>query len=167
MRRTVFGVVAVVAASSVFLLTGLGVAGAASLPANSPTAVAAASSSSEAATLRTLHDNLEAQWNAKDAGGMRATQAALAVELAKLRSGGVHQAMTQADDSVLKQASQENAQLGAELNKLGSHGSTPADLPVPGLGSLCGLVSSLLENVLAIIINLLGGLPVPAPLPVG
>lgn len=168
MRRTVLGVAAVVTATSVFMLTGLGVAGAAStIVGSSPSATAEYSPAGEAATLRTLHDQLDAQWKAGDATAMRTTQADLAAELAKLRAGeGVHQAMTAATVSAVNQAMQQNAQLGAALAQVpdGSHGNSAADLPpVPSVGGLTALIQALLSTLLGVITGLLGGLPVPTP----
>lgn len=170
MRRTVVGVVAVVAATSVFTMTGLGVASAAeALPSNAAIAAAGYSPAAEAATLRTLHDDLAAHWNARDAAGMQATQTALATELAKLQTPAGHAAMAAGAAGMAARAQQENNQLGRDLAALTAcHGVAPADLPVPvpGLGGLAGLVSALLALVLGIVTGLLGGLPVPVP-PVG
>lgn len=173
MRRTVVGVVAVVTASSVFMLTGLGLASAASMvPGTSPAATAGFSPTQEASALKTLHDALEAQWNAKDANGMHTTQQGLAVELAKLQAPqGMHQAMTPSTATAASKAAQENTQLGQDLTELAAaHGESASDLPLPGLGSLMTLIQSLLSTILSLITGLLGGLPVPVavpPLPVG
>ncbi|HEX5405019.1 MAG TPA: hypothetical protein VFX16_22270 [Pseudonocardiaceae bacterium] len=164
MRRTVVGVIAVVAATSVFSLTSLGMASAATMLANNPPGVAAHSPSSEATALRTLHDSLESQWNAKDAMGMQATQTALAAELAKLQAPQGHAAMSADEVTATKQAQTQNSQLGKELAALrAAHGNSAGDLPLPGLGSLTTLITSLLATLLSIITGLLGGLPVPIP----
>ncbi|HEX3649304.1 MAG TPA: hypothetical protein VHV49_12820 [Pseudonocardiaceae bacterium] len=170
MRRTVVGAVAVVAAASVFMLGGLGMASAsAMLPNTSPGASAGFSPTSEATALRTLHDTLETQWSAKDATGMRDTQSALATELAKLQTpqgkAGLA-AMSPRAASEAGQALRENDQLGQALAALqADHGKSASDLPVPGLGSLTSLIQSLLATLLSIITGLLGGLPVPVPVP--
>lgn len=168
MRRTVVGVIAVVTASSVFMLTGLGVASAVSmLPSTPAGATAGLSPSAEAATLKTLHDALETQWNDKNAAAMRATQASLATELAKLQvPQGAHQAMAAGTATAVSKAQHENTQLGQELARLtAAHGQSASDLPLPGLGSLMTLVQSLLATVLSLVTGLLGGLPVPVPAP--
>jgi hypothetical protein len=155
------------------MLTGLGMASAASMVSGPQLAAAAGySPTQEAAALRTLHDSLETQWNAKDAGAMHATQAGLAVELAKLQAPqGMHQAMSPNAATAAAKATQENTQLGQELAALAAaHGNSASDLPLPGLGSLTALVQSLLATLLTLITGLLGGLPVPVavpPLPVG
>lgn len=170
MRRTVVGAVAVIAATSVFTLSGLGMASAASMiPSSQPGASAGFSPTSEATALRTLHDSLESQWNAKDATGMRATQSALATELAELQTPQGHgglAAMSPKAASEASQAVRQNDQLGQELAALRTgNGKAAGDLPVPGLGSLTTLIQSLLATLLSIITGLLGGLPVPVPVP--
>lgn len=168
MRKTVVGAVAVVAATSVFMLGGLGIASAsAMLPDASPGASAGFAPTSEAGALRTLHDTLESQWNAKDANGMQATQAALAAELAKLQTPQGHAgpaALSPRAAGEAAQAVHQNDQLGQALAALrAGHGKSASDLPVPGLGSLTSLIQSLLATLLSIITGLLGGLPVPVP----
>jgi hypothetical protein len=168
MRRTVVGVIAVVAATSVFTMTGLGQASAAAALPNSPaSATSGFSPSSEAAVLKTLHDNLSDQWDARDAYGMQTTQAALAGELARLAAPAGHAAMAPDAVTTAGRAQRENTQLGRDLAALtATHGKAASDLPVPGLGSLMTLIQSLLATLLSLITGLLGGLPVPVP-PVG
>jgi hypothetical protein len=165
------GVIAVITASSVFTLTGLGLAGAATMaPSAHSVGTAGFSPTDEAATLRTLHDALDSQWNDRDAAGMRSTQAELATELAKLQAPqGAHTAMAPDTVTAASKAQQENTQLGQALAELAAvHGKSAGDLPVPGLGSLTSLIQSLLATLLSIITGLLGGLPVPVPpVPVG
>jgi hypothetical protein len=170
MRRTVIGAVAVIAATSVFTLGGLGFASAASmLPGTPPGAAAGFSPTSEATSLRNLHDTLETQWNAKDTTGMQATQSALATELAKLQTPQGHAGLAAMSPKAAAEATRavrQNDQLGQELAALkAGHGNSASDLPVPGLGSLTTLVQSLLATLLSIITGLLGGLPVPVPVP--
>lgn len=170
MRRTVVGVIAVVAATSVFTSSGLGMAEAASmLPSTQSDTATGFSPAAEAATLRTLHDSLESQWNAKDPAAMRTTQAALATELAKLQAQAEHARgkAALAPDTVTAtgRAVAQNTRLGQALAALDPHGQSASDLPVPGLGSLTSLVQSLLATLLSIITGLLGGLPVPVPVP--
>lgn len=167
MRKTVVGVIAVVAATSVFSLTGMGVASAAAmLPSNPPGVSGGFSPTAEAATLKTLHDSLESQWNGKNVAGMQVTQAALAAELAKFATPAGHAAMAPNTVSTVSRAQQENNQLGTALAQLTtSHGVAASDLPVPGVGSLLALVQSLLGLVLSLVTGLLGGLPVPLPVP--
>lgn len=175
MRRTVVGAVAVVAASSVFMLGGLGMASAASMIPNTSAASAGFSPTSEAAALRTIHDNLESQWNAKDTNGMQASQSALAAELAKLQTPQGHAglaAMSPRAAGEVSQAVRQNDQLGQALAALRAGKGTSADdlppvpVPVPGVGGLTSLIQSLLATVLSIITGLLGGVPVPLPVPV-
>lgn len=170
MRKTVVGVIAVITASSVFSLVGLGVASAATLiPNDPPGATAAFSPVSEATAIRGLHDALESSWKAKDAAGMQAAQQGLATELAKLQTPqGGHNAMTADEVTTASKALTQNDQLGQQLASLDTaHGMSASDLPLPGLGSLMGLVQSLLATLLTLITGLLGGLPVPAlPVPV-
>lgn len=169
MRRTVVAAVAVVTATSVFTLIGLGVASAAAqLPASPAGATATGTSPmAEAATLKALHDQLADQSNANDTAGMRVTQAALATELAKLQTPAGHAAMAPGALDTVDQAQQANNQLGLVLAQLsGQHGQSASDLPVPGLGSLITVVQSVLALVLSIVTGLLGGLPVPSlPVP--
>jgi hypothetical protein len=172
MRRTVVGVIAVVAATSVFtLMSGLGSAEAASmLPSTQSGSAAGFSPSAEAVTLRALHDSLESQFRAKDAAAMRTTQSALATELAKVRAAaaGTKGKSAMAPDTVTAtgKAVALNDQLGRALAALADqHGQSAADLPLPGVGSLTALVQSLLTLVLSIVTGLLGGLPVPVPVP--
>lgn len=173
MRRTVVGVIAVTTASSVFMLTGLGTASAVSMLEHAPAATAAGfSPTAEAGTLKSLHDALETQLKTKDATGMRATQADLATELAKLRNAaqGAHTAMAPDAVTAVGKATQENDQLGQALAQLTAHGTSANDLPLPlpggGLGGITSLVSSLLQTLLGLIMGLLGGLPLPGGLPV-
>jgi hypothetical protein len=164
MRRTVVGVIAVVAATSVFGLTSLGMASAATMISNNPPGATAGSPTSEATALQSLHDSLESQWNAKDATGMQATQTALAAELLKLQTPKGHAAMSPHEVTETNQATAQNNQLGKELAALqAAHGKSATDLPLPGLGSITTLINSLLATLLSIITGLLGGLPVPVP----
>ncbi len=163
MRRIVVGVVAVVVATSVFTLTGLGLAEAASMIPNTHAAAAGFSPTAEAAALSTLHDSMESQWHARDAGGLRTTQAALATELAKLRAPQGKAAMTPNAINATGEARRQNSQLGAALAALPGHGESASDLPAPPVGSLASLVQSLLAAVLSVITGLLGGLPIPPP----
>lgn len=167
MRRTVVGVVAVVAATSVFTLTSLGMAEAATMIPNTQAAAgfSAFSPTAEATTLRALHDSLDTQWNAKDASAMQTTQAALTTELAKLQVPQGKAAMTPDAVTATSKAVQQNSELGAALAALQGKGMSASDLPLPGLGSLTALVQSLLATLLSIITGLLGGLPVPVPTP--
>jgi hypothetical protein len=169
MRRTVVGAVAVIAAASVFTLGGLGMASAATML---PSAASAGFSPvSEATALRTIHDTLESQWNAKDVGGMQASQSALATELAKLQSPQGHAglaAMSPKAAGEVSQAVRQNDRFGQALAALrAGNGKSANDLPVPvpGVSGLTTLIQSLLATVLSIITGLLGGLPVP-PVPV-
>jgi hypothetical protein len=149
------------------MMTGRGVASAATaLQSTAQTVAAGLSPTSEATALRTLHDSLESQWNAKDATGMQATQTALVGELAKLQTSQGHAAMTPDGATSTTKAVQQNTELGQDLAALApTHGQSAGDLPlpVPGLGSITSLVTGLLGTLLAIITGLLGGLPVPVP----
>lgn len=166
MRRTVVGVIAVVTASSVFSLTGLGVASAAmALPASPPAAASGFSVQTEAATLRTLHDAMAAAFQAKDAATMAATSAKLDDELATLGTPQAHTAMAPDAVTMVSKAQQENGQLAQELAAL-PRGKSASDLPLPGVASLTSLVQGLLATLLALITGLLGGLPVPVPVAV-
>lgn len=175
MRRTVVGAVAVLTAASVFTLTGLGIASAATMLPSSPPGVSAAGTSpmAEAATLKTLHDQLDAAWQAKNPAAMQVAQAGLATELAKLAAQTGHAAMAPGVASQVDQAQQQNNQLGKELAQFtATHGSSAADLPplpVPLPGPLGTLINSVLALVMSLVMGLLGGglpaLPVPVPTP--
>jgi hypothetical protein len=170
----VVGVIAVVTACSVFSLVGMSTASAATALAHTPPGAAAAFSPvSEATTIKNLHDELAAAWQAKDAVAIQATQGSLATELAKLQVPQRRTAMTADAVTTVGKATAQNNQLGQDLAVLmATHGKSAGDLPVPGLGSLMALVQSLLATLLGLVTGLLGGLPLPGlpglpALPVG
>lgn len=167
MRRTMVGVIAVVTASSLFGLVGMGTASAATALANTPPGASASFSPvAEASTFKALHDQLDAAWQARDAVAIQNTQHSLATELAKLAVPAHRTAMTADTVTTVGKATSENNQLGQELAALmATHGKAGSDLPVPGLGSLMSLVQSLLATILSLVTGLLGGLPLPVPLP--
>jgi hypothetical protein len=168
MRRTVVGVVAVVTATSLFTLTGLGMAEAASMIPDTHATAAGFSPTAEATTLSTLHDSLASQWKARDTGAMRTTQTALAGELAKLRAPQGKAAMTSGAETAATRATRQNTELGDAL--AAPPGDAPGDAaaaapPAPDPGSLVALVQGLLSSLLSVVSGLLGGLPAPPPAP--
>jgi hypothetical protein len=164
MRRTVVGVVAVIAATSLFTVTGLGMADAASMIPGTRATAAGFSPTAEAGTLRTLHDSMAAEWKASDTGAMRTTQTALAAELATLRAPQGKAAMTSGAETAASKAIRQNTRLGDAL--AAPLGDTPAAAPpAPDPGSLVALVQGLLSSLLSVVSGLLGGLPVPPPAP--
>ncbi|HEX4724425.1 MAG TPA: hypothetical protein VH333_18040 [Pseudonocardiaceae bacterium] len=167
MRRTVVGVIAVVTASSVFSLVGMSTASAATALASTPPGASAAFSPvAEATTIRNLHDQLAAAWQAKDAVALQTTQTSLASELGKLQVPQRRTAMTADAVTTVGKATTQNDQLGQDLAALmATHGKAAGDLPLPGLGSLMTLVQSLLATLLSLVTGLLGGLPLPVGLP--
>jgi hypothetical protein len=166
MRRTVVGVIAVVTASSVFSLVGLGTASAVPLTQHTPPgATAAFSPVAEAATFKALHDELASAWQAKDAHAMQSTQTSLATELAKLQTPQGRTAMAADAVTTASKATEQNNELGQDLAALAQHGKAAGDLPLPGLGSLMSLIQSLLATILSLVTGLLGGLPLPVGLP--
>jgi hypothetical protein len=162
MRRTVVGAVAVMTASSVFTLTGVGLAGAARMvPATPPGVTAATAPSTEVTTLRTLHDTLDSQWQVRDTTGMRTTQAGLATELARLPTSQGYRAMAPDAVTEIGKAQQQNATLGDQLAV--PSGESAAAAP-PDLGGLEALIQSLLQSILSLVASLTGvSLPVPTP----
>lgn len=150
MRKKIAGVVAAVAASSVFTVAGISIAEA--VPAGG-------SASSSAATLRALDDRLESQWRADDITGMTATQAALTQELASLHDPRGHTTLTPRTVTTLGRAEQRNTELGRQL-ALAAHGNT-AVAPAPT--DLASAIQALVAAILALVQSVLGSVSAPPP----
>jgi hypothetical protein len=168
MRKTVVGVIAVVAASSVLSVVGLGLANASPAP-SAPASNSALVSTvrTEAGDLQNLHDQLKSTFDNKDVVGMQSTAQQLATELVAVRGTATKAAMASDTTSLLARAQQLTGQLLDKLNSAVQDGLPDAGALGGGLlTSVTGLVSSLLATVMSLISSLLGGLPVPG-LPVG
>ncbi|HEX3787535.1 MAG TPA: hypothetical protein VHW44_06720 [Pseudonocardiaceae bacterium] len=166
MRKTTVGAIAVVAASSVLSVVGLGLANASPMESAAPATVAAASTAqSEAATLQGLHDQLQSSFKASQVAGMKSSTQQMITELLLVRGTATKAGMASDTTSLVARAQQFAGQLVQKLNEV-----TTDALPLGGglLDSVTSLVSSLLTTVLSLISSLLGGLPaLPVPLPVG
>src|SRR5437764_4693948 len=144
MKRTVVGVITVVTVSSVFLLAGLGIASAAigSPPdVQAAPAVTAFSAQSEAQTLQGLRDALRSNYQDNDATAMKTTTDQLATELSGLHGMSASSAMSPDTMRLASLAMRQTSELRQKLAALGrSSAAAPADLPLPGLGSLTALI---------------------------
>jgi uncharacterized phage infection (PIP) family protein YhgE len=117
-----------------------------------------------AKTVQRLHDQLKATYEAGDVAGVKANTREL---------DGVLQALvTRSDEWATRaevrdnsaSANDKNTQLIAELKKI----PDGSEKGLPGLDLLSGvtaLLTSLLSTLLDLVTSLLGGLPLPVPLP--
>ncbi|MEV4311197.1 hypothetical protein [Actinocrispum sp. NPDC049592] len=117
-----------------------------------------------AKTVQRLHDQLKATYEAGDVAGVKANTRELDGVLKALvtRSDEWATRSEVRDNSV--SANDKNTQLMAELAKI----PDGSEKGLPGLDLLSGvtaLLTSLLSTLLDLVTSLLGGLPVPVPLP--
>lgn len=161
MRKTTIGFIAVVAASSVFSVVGLGLANATPTPA-APGSDAALVSSvrTEAGDLQSLHDRLRSTFKASDVPGMQGVAQQLTTELVTVRGTAGKAAMSSGTTSLIARAQQLTGQLVQQLNQI-QQDALPAGGALGGglLDAVTSLVSSLLTTLLSLISSLLGGLP--------
>ena len=146
MRRIVIGFLAVITAGSVLIMTGTGAASAATM------------TSTNAATLQSLHDKMASQWQAGDMAGLSATQSDLAGELATLRTPTGHAAMAPGRVDTLTETRQRNDDVGDWLATMAAPTATP-----PDLSGLEAAIQNLLSTLMALVQSLLGAVPAPAP----
>lgn len=159
MRKTTVGAIAVVTASSVLSVVGLGLASASTLPQHAQSAVLASSPAPqqvEAATLQSLHDQLQTSFKQSSVSGMKSETQQMLAELSVVRGTATKTGMASGTTSLVARAQQLAGQLVQQLNQV-----TTEALPVGGglLDAITGLLSSLLTTVLSLISGLLGGLP--------
>ncbi|HWE91357.1 MAG TPA: hypothetical protein VG317_17990 [Pseudonocardiaceae bacterium] len=160
MRKTVVGAIAVVTATSVISMAGVGLANAASMlqpSAGSTESAVAFSPGAEAQNVQVLHDQLKTTFNQKDVSAVLTTVDQLSAELTKLRSPAAHTALSPSASTLSTKAQRQDIELKTQLDA----GIADA-VPATGLlDAVTGLISSLLTTLLSLISSLLGGLPVP------
>src|SRR5205807_933217 len=112
MRKTAVGVIAVVTASAVLSVVGLGLANAApdsSVPASDAAMVATIRT--EAADLQALHDQVQTTYGNKDVNGLYSSAKTLAGELALVRGSATRAAMASGTTDLITRAQQLTGQL--------------------------------------------------------
>jgi len=163
MRKTAVGVIAVVTASAVLSVVGLGLANA-SPDGSVPTSGAALVSTirTEAADLQTLHDQVQTTFDNKDVNGLYASAKTLASELDLVRGSATKAAMAAGTTDLITRARQLTGQLIQQVGQAVQDGVGLPDtsqLTSGLISSVMSLVASLLSTLMNLISSLLGGLP--------